>query len=742
MARRQFSRYAKEIDLQDLSGSTAPTNEGAIFLMSGSLKHLATSTTFAGAVSGAGNLQVGGTLAVADAVIVDASRNVANVVNIDASGDLTVGSITGPSVFSVDSSANVIADAYKTNGNEFVVSSAGHMTAVASVTSSGDAKVAGNVYANGDILGDSSTNVRGILTLTASHAQIGTLDVNTINSITQTNTTLEVADANIIAGAGANTSAAADGAGLQIGGNAGEGGYASVLYEATGTKMLLKVSGSTYADLRASGLHVTGRVSSSLGLSGSSLALAGSEIVDASKNLKNVANIDGSGDITVASITMSEFSVDSSGNTDVDGTLNVEGVPTFQAGAVFSGGVTTANAIAGATTVSGSGKFSAGGGIDAGHGAPFTVSSAGAMVAATAKVSDLTSGRVLLAGTAGELQDNANLTFVSNLLALSGGLIQDGITQDGTVAMGFQDDNENLFASVTKNSLNLKAGTALLSFNNLAGAESAKINHSSNTLILSSSNDVQVQGPGALGVVGRTHLSGALQVDGNATFSGQADLNGDVNLGNAVSDTITVTGQFDSNLLPSSDGVRDLGSSTREWKDLYIDGIAYLDGADIGTLEGHLDANSKNITGIANLQAVGSSIILGDNPSDVIRMTGSILINGDITLPDDHVMRASAFDTYSDITLKKDIKPMDNALEKVMKLEPVTYEMKSAPGRADLGFIAQDVAKVVPEVCGLDANGIGRSIDYGRMSAVIAGAVKAQQAQIEELKAVIEKLQK
>ena len=38
-----------------------------------------------------------------------------------------------------------------------------------------------------------------------------------------------------------------------------------------------------------------------------------------------------------------------------------------------------------------------------------------------------------------------------------------------------------------------------------------------------------------------------------------------VDLGDATSDTITVTTRFDSDLLPSTDGVRDLGSSTREW---------------------------------------------------------------------------------------------------------------------------------------------------------------------------------
>jgi hypothetical protein len=70
--------------------------------------------------------------------------------------------------------------------------------------------------------------------------------------------------------------------------------------------------------------------------------------------------ISGSGELAVGTIAMAEFTVARNGNTDIDGTLNVEGVPTFQAAAVFSGGITTANAIAGATSIDGSGDLTMG----------------------------------------------------------------------------------------------------------------------------------------------------------------------------------------------------------------------------------------------------------------------------------------------------------------------------------------------------------------------------------------------
>ena len=63
---------------------------------------------------------------------------------------------------------------------------------------------------------------------------------------------------------------------------------------------------------------------------------------------------------------------------------------------------------------------------------------------------------------------------------------------------------------------------------------------------------------------------------------------GDVDLGDATSDTITVAGRFDSDLIPSSDNARDLGASSAEWKDLYLDGTANIDSlvADTAAING------------------------------------------------------------------------------------------------------------------------------------------------------------
>ena len=69
----------------------------------------------------------------------------------------------------------------------------------------------------------------------------------------------------------------------------------------------------------------------------------------------------------------------------------------------------------------------------------------------------------------------------------------------------------------------------------------------------------------------------------DVTITGELNANGDVNLGNATSDTITATGRFDSDLVPSTDSARDLGTSSLQWKDLYIDGTANIDSLTLGS---------------------------------------------------------------------------------------------------------------------------------------------------------------
>ncbi|MBN1502095.1 tail fiber domain-containing protein [Candidatus Woesearchaeota archaeon] len=96
----------------------------------------------------------------------------------------------------------------------------------------------------------------------------------------------------------------------------------------------------------------------------------------------------------------------------------------------------------------------------------------------------------------------------------------------------------------------------------------------------------------------------------------------------------------------------------------------------------------------------------------------------------------------SDARLKKNVDTVTDALDKVMQLRGVTFEWKNEnyEGR-NLGFIAQEVLPVVPEVVSKDTEGY-YTIKDSALTALLVEAVKEQQAQIEELKARIAELEK
>ncbi len=93
----------------------------------------------------------------------------------------------------------------------------------------------------------------------------------------------------------------------------------------------------------------------------------------------------------------------------------------------------------------------------------------------------------------------------------------------------------------------------------------------------------------------------------------------------------------------------------------------------------------------------------------------------------------------SDRTLKKDIVPLENALDKVTQLEGVSFKWKNNDSKA-IGVIAQDVEKVFPEAVRTDAQTGLKSVQYGNLVAPLIEAIKELQAEVNALKAEIKTL--
>lgn len=68
-----------------------------------------------------------------------------------------------------------------------------------------------------------------------------------------------------------------------------------------------------------------------------------------------------------------------------------------------------------------------------------------------------------------------------------------------------------------------------------------------------------------------TNVNACITTIVDAAVTGSLTVNGNTTLGDAATDTITATGQFNTDLLPSTDNARDLGSTAKSWRTLYCE---------------------------------------------------------------------------------------------------------------------------------------------------------------------------
>ena len=111
-------------------------------------------------------------------------------------------------------------------------------------------------------------------------------------------------------------------------------------------------------------------------------------------------------------------------------------------------------------------------------------------------------------------------------------------------------------------------------------------------------------------------------------------------------------------------------------------------------------------------------------------------VNGDILAIQVH--------SSSDERFKKNINTVDNAISMVQELRGVTYDFrteefadKNFPKYNQLGFIAQEVEAVIPQVVRTDSEGY-KAVDYAKITALLTQAIKEQQDIIDAQQTKIE----
>ena len=149
----------------------------------------------------------------------------------------------------------------------------------------------------------------------------------------------------------------------------------------------------------------------------------------------------------------------------------------------------------------------------------------------------------------------------------------------------------------------------------------------------------------------------------------------------------------------------------------YVCGVIQDDGSNVG-----ISTTASNTWTLSGTEAQVSG---GPTSPSTIKLD----VNG--------LLRCATLVVTSDERFKKNITPISNSLDKILKLKGVSYNMrKSLSPQSDfeegrsIGFLAQEVEKIIPEAIGKDQDG-NYGMNYNVIIPVLAEAIKEQQKQLE-----------
>ena len=146
-----------------------------------------------------------------------------------------------------------------------------------------------------------------------------------------------------------------------------------------------------------------------------------------------------------------------------------------------------------------------------------------------------------------------------------------------------------------------------------------------------------------------------------------------------------------------------------------------------------------------------TGVIMSIRDNSASGIGGTVVFKGSVQLDSLHASGASPTplcrnslnllsECSSSRRYKTDIKAFTGGLQLIDRLEPVSFIWK-ADQHADIGLIAEDVAKVEPRLTFKNEEGLVEGVNYSQVTTALINAVKEQQEQLEEQRRLIQELQ-
>ena len=131
-----------------------------------------------------------------------------------------------------------------------------------------------------------------------------------------------------------------------------------------------------------------------------------------------------------------------------------------------------------------------------------------------------------------------------------------------------------------------------------------------------------------------------LFLSGNANIDGNVTLGGNITIGDTTSDSVIISAELSSSLIPDIHATFDIGSSSKKWNGLFVQS-AFLESASIGDVSlpgSNIVSSSEQVVSYLSNQDInlGTGDISGSNLylSGDANIDGNIVLGGNITIGD------------------------------------------------------------------------------------------------------------
>ena len=220
-----------------------------------------------------------------------------------------------------------------------------------------------------------------------------------------------------------------------------------------------------------------------------------------------------------------------------------------------------------------------------------------------------------------------------------------------------------------------------------------------------------------------TSLQGNVSVSGDAFFSANASITGAVTAVSMSAFNITASTSLTA---PAATISGRITGNTSIFQNIQV-----ANTVNTGNLFGTQLRITNAVAQSAILFAGTNANVVGINtsnpdPTYALDITGSVRATGDIT-------------ASSDQRIKSNVQTLANALDIVSRLRGVSYT-RNDQKQDGIGFIAQEVQNILPQVVRSATHDGMLSIAYGNMTGLLVEAIKQQQQQIQSLEKRIQAL--